>query len=99
MPPDRATEPFPAAASKLVRDDPRSLRALAEPIGISAAYLHRLLKGERPPSIDRIEQVAAVLGVPASYFIEVRIARIAAYLFGHEDPRERLWNDLPLDRG
>ena len=92
-----AREPFPTAGRELLAQDGRSIRELAPLVGVSFPYLSRLLRGERPASIKQIERVAEVLGVPGSYFLEVRLARINEYLRTHPQRLEALWDELPVD--
>lgn len=56
--------------------EPRSLRALAEQVGVNQSYLSRVLgaKGARPVSKELAAKVAKAFGLPADYFPEYRAA-------------------------
>lgn len=58
--------------------EPRSLRALAEQIGVNQSYLSRVLgaKGARPVSKDVAAKAARAFGLPADYFPEYRAAAV-----------------------
>jgi len=61
-----------------------SLRALAEAVGVSSAYLSRVENGHDPaPTPDRVVAIAGALGLPPHELLEVsrRVApQVAAYL-------------------
>jgi transcriptional regulator with XRE-family HTH domain len=93
----QTNEPFARAASELRAADGRSVRALSKVLGISPGYLSRLLSEQRPASITQMEEIADAFGKPRSFFLEVRVERIAGYLRTHDKRREELWDELPLD--
>jgi transcriptional regulator with XRE-family HTH domain len=92
------SEPFAKAARSLVARDGRTLRVLAEQLPFGYPYLSRLLTGEKQATIPNIEAVAEALAVPGSYFVEVRLQRIAEYLRTHPRRCQQLWEELPVNR-
>ena len=89
----RATEPFGTAAAALIAKN-SSYREVAKKLDMSAAYLNRLINGERKVSIAQMEAIAEALGVPGSYFLEVRLARISERLADEHERREALWDEM-----
>jgi transcriptional regulator with XRE-family HTH domain len=94
----QTNEPFAQAARELRPADGRSVRTLSKVLGISPGYLSRLLSEQRPASVTQMEEIAHVFGKPRSFFLEVRVERIAGYLQTHDKRREELWDELPLDQ-
>lgn len=94
----RTDRPFAQAAGELLDMDGRTLRQLAPEVGMSYSHLSRLIAGTRKASTDQIETFARALGVPGSYFLEVRLARINEQLVLDGRVRDRLWDELSLRR-
>ena len=69
---------FGDAVQELMAERDVTYRELADASTLSAGYLNHIVHGNRPvPQTGVINLVAYALGVEASYFIEVRIRRIA----------------------
>jgi len=74
-------EPFGAAVRGLVSEDADLLTstgnvnwtAVADKIGLGYDTLRKAVSGERLPSVEVMEQVAAGLGVAPTYFPEYRL--------------------------
>lgn len=68
-------EPFREALVTLLAG--RSIRGFAARVPMNPAYLGRLVTGERPPpSPSTMAAIARAARVPASYFLEYRIAAV-----------------------
>lgn len=81
-PPARATDPFGAAASEIMRARNIGVRHLARRSGVSASHLSRVLRevdGKRP-SRGLVERIRRVLELPEAYFLEQRCDRIVAHV-------------------
>ena len=85
----RLSDELPDLLAANVRsgDQPRSLRALAEMIGVNQSYLSRVLgaKGARPVSRETAAKIAAAFGLPRDYFAEYRAAVVI------EAARDKPW--------
>jgi transcriptional regulator with XRE-family HTH domain len=91
---DRTNEPFGHAVRALLKAEGRSQNMLSKELGIDKGQLSRALNTGRGRSLKLIDQIASAVEKPASYFVEVRLARINDYLRENEEPRERLWEEL-----
>jgi transcriptional regulator with XRE-family HTH domain len=88
---DYTTLPFvPALESLLQWHLPRarggkpagiiSIRALERKTGLSRPLLHRLLSGQRQPTVPEMTAVAAAFGKHGSFFLEYRVSFVAGAL-------------------
>lgn len=73
---DYTTSPFVEAFNALRGQ--RSLRWLAERLHMSKSLVARLADGEAEPSLDALQNIAALFGKHPSYFLEWRTAAVAA---------------------
>lgn len=62
------------AAARPDTSAPRSVRELAQRIGVNQAHLSRMLAGSRPLPKDVVAAVAAEFAVPPDHFAEYRRA-------------------------
>jgi transcriptional regulator with XRE-family HTH domain len=67
-------EIFGATVEQFLRDRGRSKRWLADQIGVSPAYLSRLLSGHRPIRADLFFMIAAKLAVDPAAIGKVEMA-------------------------
>jgi transcriptional regulator with XRE-family HTH domain len=72
--------PFAEAATALVRARQIGVRQLARDISASPSHVSRVLRGaqDKQPSVELIGRVARALGVPPSYFVEVRRGQVVS---------------------
>lgn len=75
---DYSYESFTVALRALVGT--RSLQHAARKCGIAKTFLWSLLRGEKEPSVEMMERIAAGFGKEPSYFVEYRSAYVAAAL-------------------
>ena len=73
---DYSFSPFPKALAAL--KGVKSLRHFSRNLDLPKSTVDRLLKGDKQPDIETIEQVAKALGKDPSYFVEYRIGYIVA---------------------
>lgn len=76
FPPVHSLEPFPDALRKLLNG--RSQRQFAGKIPIDQATLSKFMSGDRKPSMQMLERIAAAAGVKPNYFVEYRALYVSA---------------------
>lgn len=82
------TDPFPVALEKLCEG--QTTRQVALRLNMSHMTLHRLKKGQVAPTVQVMEEIAAVFHKPPHYFLEYRAMYLANAL------QEKLINDPSL---
>ncbi len=68
-------DPLPVALARLMQG--RSQQQFGQRIPMSQSHLSRVLSGERLPTLEQLERIAAVAGVQPWYFVEWRAMYIA----------------------
>ncbi len=76
----------------------RSLRSLADEVGVNASYLSRILReeaaGARRPTAAIAQRIAGALDLPADYFPEAREAFVVDRIRDDAELRDRLYDRM-----
>ena len=60
----------------------RSIRGIANKVGLDKSYVHRLLRGDTRPSLEAMEKIAVAYRKDPSYFLEYRISMVLMMIEG-----------------
>lgn len=80
FPPRYTTDRFRVALNSLMIEKDISQKELAKLIGVNPSTVCRFLSGTRYPTMETIESISGVLGVPPHWFTEYREHAIAQAL-------------------
>jgi transcriptional regulator with XRE-family HTH domain len=85
--PNRTDKPINRALPEVLKDRRKSLRWLADELGIDNSHLSRALRGAdgKRLSPELLQRIIRRLDLPPDYFVESRQAQIAEVL--RRDPR------------